>query len=110
MRIEVTHALGRDEAIRRLDPFLDNLVTRQWPGGVSVANARKQWEGPRLQFGFDAGASGFRVTINGTLDVTDDGALLDANLPMIVRLLVGENRIREVVAKGLTEALNGSAQ
>ena len=105
MRIEMPHQLGQTEAIARLDRFVTDLMARQWPGGVVVGNARKAWSGPRMTFAFDAGKGGFGVSIDGTLVVEPGHVSLEADLPMIVRALIGEDRVRDVVAGSLRDAL-----
>jgi len=105
MRVTVPHTLDEPEAIRRLDRFLDALVARQWPGGVVVSDARKSWEGPRMTFAFAAGKGGFGVSIDGHVAVGADEVAVEAKVPMLVRALIGEDRLREIVAKGLSDAL-----
>jgi len=105
MRIEMTHQLDQAEAVARLDRFVEKLIARQWPGGVVVSNARKTWSGPRMTFAFDAGKGGFGVSIDGVLVVEPGIVSLESDLPMLVRAVVGEERIRDAVATGLRDAL-----
>lgn len=105
MRVDVTHSLGAERATARLDGFLDELTTRQWPGGLTFTNPRKSWSGDRLVFSFDAGAAGFGVTINGTVRVAADRATVESDLPAVARIFVGEDRVAAIVAEGLRDAL-----
>jgi hypothetical protein len=105
LRIELSHSLNGSEAIRRLDTFLESLIAREWPHGIEVTDARKQWAGNRMTFGFAVGKGGFSTSIEGTVDVDDGRVVLESPLPALARLFVGEDRIREAVARELRRAL-----
>jgi hypothetical protein len=105
MQIEQPHGLGEANAISRIDRFLDDLMLRQPPGGVTIKDARKEWDGNRMSFSFAAGKGFFSTTIRGVMEVTKDRVLLTSELPALVRGVVGEHRIREVIARELARIL-----
>jgi len=47
MHIERSHNAGKDEAIHQIDTFLDDLMHRQFPGGVTIKEPFKSWSGRR---------------------------------------------------------------
>ena len=104
MRIEHPHALGRQEAISRLDHLLDALV-KDPPGGAEISNIVKEWDDNRMRFSFTASKGGFGTTIRGTLDVTDDRVVVDADLPALVKAVLGEARVQQAVSGGLRDVL-----
>ncbi len=105
MQIEQPHDLGEAKAIRRIDRFLDDLIQRQPPGGVTIKDARKEWDGNRMNFSFAAAKGFFSTTIRGVMEVTSDRVVLTSELPALVRGVVGEARIREVIARELGRVL-----
>jgi hypothetical protein len=106
MQIEQSHGLGEAKAISRIDHFLDDLMQRQPPGGVSITDARKEWDGNRMNFSFAAGKGFFSTTIRGVMEVTNDRVVVTSEIPALVRSVVGEERIREVIARELDRILS----
>ena len=104
MHIEHPHTLGRQEAIKRLDHLLDALV-KDPPGGAEISNIVKTWDDNRMRFSFKASKGGFGTTISGTLEVTDDRVVVDADLPPLVKAVLGEARVQQTVLTGLKDVL-----
>jgi hypothetical protein len=105
MQIEQRHQLGQREAIARIDGFLDELVRRQPPAGVTIKDARKSWSGNRMTFSFAAGRGFFSTTIEGVMEVTADRVVVDSDLPPLIKGVVGEERIRSVIGRELGRVL-----
>jgi len=105
MYIEEPHELGQQEAIERIDSFLEALMERQPPGGVTIKNPTKRWDGNTMHFSFTAAKGFFGTTIRGLLRVEDDRVVMDSELPGLVRSVVGEDRIREVISRELVRLL-----
>jgi hypothetical protein len=104
MRIEQPHSLGQQEAVSRIDQFLERLVKNP-PGGVVVKDAQREWDGSRLNFSFTAAKSFVSASIRGVMDVRDDEVVLESELPALVKNLLGEDRIRHVIADQLGDML-----
>jgi hypothetical protein len=104
MRIEQTHSLGQKAARSRIDQFLDQLVQKP-PGGVTVKDAQRSWEGNRMTFSFTAARGFLGTSIKGTMDVTDEKVVVESELPSLVRNLLGEDRVRQALADGLDKML-----
>jgi hypothetical protein len=104
MRIEQVHGLGRQEAITRVDALLDRLI-RDPPGGVTVKNPRKEWDGHRMVFSFTMSRGFFGTSFHGSMDVLDDRVVVESELPPVVKGLVGEERVRHAISGELAKLL-----
>jgi hypothetical protein len=104
MRIEQPHTLGRQTAMSRIDQFLDWLVQAP-PGGVTIKDARKEWDGSRMTFSFTAAKGPFGTSVRGLMDVMDDRVVVESELPMLVKSLLGEDRIQHAISNGLEDIL-----
>lgn len=106
MRIEQPHELGAEEAIRRLDNFIDRMMGRQPPGGVAVKSPRKAWNGNQMDFSFDIRRGFFGTTISGTMMVTEDLVIVESQLPAVVRGFVGEETVAGTIRSELGRLLS----
>ena len=103
MHIERTHNVGKKEAIHKIDTFLDELMRRQFPGGVAIKEASRSWSDNAMRFSFKAKKGFFGTTISGVIRVNDDSIVVDSDLPGLVTAFVSEDQIRNVI----NEQLNG---
>jgi hypothetical protein len=104
MRIELSHTIGQEAAISRIDQFLDRLVQTS-PGGVTLKDARRDWNGNRMDFAFTASKGFLGTSIRGVMDVMDDRVVVESELPALVKNLLGEDRIRQVILSQLGDVL-----
>jgi hypothetical protein len=104
MLIEQPHALGRPGAIDRVNQLLDRLLENP-PGGATIKEVLKRWDGERLTFRFGISLGFFGAEFSGTMDVTDDRVVVESELPALVKSFVGEERARQVIADHLGRAL-----
>jgi hypothetical protein len=100
MRIEQSHSLGQDAAIRRIDQFLERLAQHP-PGGLTVKDAQREWNGNRMTFAFTAAKGFLGTSIRGVMEVLDDKVVVESDLPALVKNLLGEDRIKHVIADEL---------
>lgn len=105
MRVSVNHRLGTQEARRRIDGIVDRLIARDWPGSVTVRNPERQWEGERLAFSFELVRAFFAVTVAGHVEVGEDTSAIDVAIPSLVESFIGGDRIRAVLERELSAAL-----
>ena len=101
MHIERSHNLGQAAAIAKIDTFLDDLMHRQFPGGVTVKDASKSWSANQLNFSFKAKKGFFGAAITGVIGVHDDSIVMDFEVPGLVSALVSEASIRDAIHKEL---------
>ena len=101
MHIERRHNVGKEEAINKIDTFLDDLMRRQLPGDVTIKEASRSWSDNTMRFSFKAKKGFFGATISGVICVNDDSIVMDSDLPGLVTAFVSENQIRNVINEQL---------
>jgi hypothetical protein len=92
--VSVPHRLGRDEALVRVQKFLDQVRQNY---GDDVSNVRGQWNENRLEFGFAARG----LAVQGTLLVEDHAVHVSGPLPLAAMFFRGriELQIRTELEK-----------
>jgi hypothetical protein len=98
MHIERNHNISEREAIRKIDTFMDELIQRDFPGGVVIKDPSKSWSGNTMDFSFKAKKGWVGTTISGSIRVTDQFVVVDSVLPALIRTFVSEGKIRDVFA------------
>ncbi len=101
MHIERRHNISKEEAIQKIDSFLDDLMRRQFPGDVAIKEASKSWSEDAMRFSFKAKKGFFGATISGVIRVNDDSVVMDSDLPGLVTAFVSEDQIRNVINEQL---------
>ncbi|PYJ61708.1 MAG: hypothetical protein DME20_05715 [Verrucomicrobia bacterium] len=101
MHIERNHNLGKGEAIHKIDTFLDDLMSRQFPGGITIQEFSKSWFDNAMRFSFKAKKGFIGTTISGVIRVNDDSVVMDSDLPGLVTMFVSEDKIRNVINEQL---------
>lgn len=99
LNLKKEHNHDKQEAIRKIDDFLEKLMQRDWPAGVKIVEPVKEWHGDEMQFSFKGKKSLMSTKLQGKISVTDDAAILDMELPTMVTKLVGEDKIKSVIGK-----------
>jgi hypothetical protein len=72
---EVAHQLGKQQATERLKRFIDNLRQQY---AQQVSDIQGQWLDNTLNFSLTT----YGFSIDGILDVLDDRAVVQGNLPL----------------------------
>jgi hypothetical protein len=101
MHIERRHNLGKEEAIHKIDTFLEDLMRRQFPGEVAIKDASKSWSDDAMRFSFKAKKGFFGTTISGVIRVNDESVVMDSDLPGLVTTFISEDQIRNVINEEL---------
>jgi len=101
MYIERKHNVSKEEAIHKIDTFLDDLMRRQFPGDVAIKEASKSWSDNTMRFSFKAKKGFFGATISGVICVNDDSVVVDSDLPGLVTAFVSEDQMRNVINEQL---------
>jgi hypothetical protein len=103
MQITKEHKTSKDQAIKKIDSFLNDLMAREFPAGVKIKDPQKEWRGSVMNFSFRAKKGFAGTTISGTVQVTDTQVILDSVLPGIVTTFVSEDKVKEVIVKQFNE-------
>jgi putative polyhydroxyalkanoic acid system protein len=101
MHIERKHNFGKEEAIHKIDTFLDDLMSRQLPAGITIKEPSKSWSDNVMRFSFKVRKGFIGTTISGMIRVNDHSVIMDSDLPGVVTALVSEDKIRNVVNEQL---------
>ena len=101
MHIERRHNVGKEEAIQKIDTFLDDLMHGQFPGNVAIREASKNWSNDAMSFSFKAKKGFLGATISGVIRVNQDSVVMDSDLPGLVTAFVSEDQIRNVINEQL---------
>ena len=101
MHIERNHNLGKEDAVHKIDSFLDDLMSRQVPGGITIEEPSKSWSDNVMRFSFKAKKGFFGTTISGMIRVNDDSVIMDSDLPRLVTAFVSEDKIRNLINQQL---------
>jgi hypothetical protein len=91
MHLQVPHKTSQSEALTRVKQGLNE--TRSQLGDKAEIH-EERWDGNTLHF--DATAQGQRIS--GTLEVTDKDYIIDATLPLMLKLFEGRIE-REIMEK-----------
>jgi Putative polyhydroxyalkanoic acid system protein (PHA_gran_rgn) len=103
MYIERRHNVGKEEAIHKIDSFLDDLMRRQFPGGITIKEPVKGWSDDAMHFSFKARKGFIGAKISGVIRVNDGSIIMDSDLPGLVTAFVSEDTIRNVINKQLDD-------
>jgi Putative polyhydroxyalkanoic acid system protein (PHA_gran_rgn) len=101
MHIERQHNVGKEEAIQKIDTFLNDLMHAQFPGDVAIKEACKSWSNNSMRFSFKAKKGFLGATISGVIHVNQDSVVMDSDLPGLVTAFVSEDQIRNVINEQL---------
>ncbi len=97
MRVSVSHTKGKQEAMRIIDQTADDFMKGMLAGPVQITNQRKVWKGSTMDFGFTGRMGFFSAPINGTITVTETEAIIDVELPGILKKFFPEERMQSEV-------------
>jgi hypothetical protein len=100
MHIEKNHDVGKEEAIHKIDSFLDDLMRRQFPG-VTIRGLSKCWSDNAVHFSFTPKKGFIGTTISAVIRVNDDSIVIDSDLPGLVTTFVSEDKIRNMINEQL---------
>jgi hypothetical protein len=78
--VSIPHALGKEEARRRIEQGFGQLRQQMTSGIGGMLKFQERWEGDRLHF--EGGGLGQKMT--GRLDIRDDAVDIQLDLPEIL--------------------------
>ncbi len=105
MHIDIPHELEPEDAVARLDRYLEDLLTRSLPAGIVVRDVSRDWTDRTMHFAFTAKKGFLGASLDGSLEVQDDRVSIDADLPGLVTAFMDEGRIGDVVRRELGTVL-----
>ncbi len=98
MHIQVPHKFGQQQAVGRLKAALEQAKTNpQVKDQLTIE--KEEWEGNKLNFAFTAQ----KQHISGTLVVEEKEYIVDAKLPLMLRMF--EGRIEKMIGEQVQKML-----
>ena len=101
MHIQRNHSVGKKAAIHKIDTFVEDLMRRQFPGGVTVKESSKSWSDNAMSFSFKVKKGFIGTMISGVIRVNDDSLVIDSDLPGLVTTFISEDKIRGAIDEQL---------
>jgi hypothetical protein len=83
--VRIPHALGQQEARRRIEEGFGRMRTQMTGGMSAMLSFQERWEGNRLHF--EAGGLGQKMI--GRLDVLPDAVQIELDLPEFLAAIAG---------------------
>lgn len=99
MIVIVPHYTTVEEAIVIVDKSADHLFDNAAGGSVELAERKKGWNGPTMDFSLTARVGFISLPISGVVVVDEVNVTVHCELPTLVKTFVGEDRIRSGVEK-----------
>ena len=89
---EVPHALGRDEAQRRLATFLETIRNKYQD---QISELAGEWQGHELNYALTT----YGIKVSGRISVDDDNVRMDGEIPFAAMMFRGK------ITSGFQDAL-----
>jgi hypothetical protein len=105
MRIKISHSRSQIEMVASVNRSFDGMLRGEAGVPIRLVLKEKSWQGSILSFTLSANLGLLNSTIKGTVEVTNQDVIVDADLGLLNRLLP-ENAVREVFGDRLKELLN----
>jgi hypothetical protein len=83
--VRIPHALGQQEARRRIEEGFGRMRTQMTGGMGAMLTFQERWDGNRLNFE----ASGLGQKMTGRLDVLADAVQIELDLPEFLAAIAG---------------------
>ena len=99
MKVIVPHNTTVEQAIVIVDRSADDLFAGAAGGSVELADRRKGWSGPLMDFSLTARMGFISLPIAGTVIIDEQSVTVHCELPTLVKTFVGEERIRSSVER-----------
>lgn len=104
MRVTVSHNKDPREVMANVDRGFDDMIRGLPLGPVQFVNEKRSWNGPRMDFSFNAKAGILNVPIKGFVLVEERQVTIDVDLPPLLSSLIPQRQLEAAVksrAKGL---------
>jgi hypothetical protein len=99
VKVIVPHNTTVEQAIVIVDRSADDLFEGAGGGAVELAERKKGWNGPLMDFSLTARVGFISMPISGTVVVDEICVTVHCELPALVKTFVGEDRIRASVER-----------
>lgn len=105
MVVLVAHELPVQEARKRIDRHLDEVLKRSLPAGLKLSGVEREWKGDTLTASAKASVGFFSLNLSGTLRLSAKTVTVDLDVPAIAKAFVNEQDIEAGVKRELEAIL-----
>lgn len=105
MKVIVPHRTTVEEAILIVDRSAEDLFAGAAGGTVELADRRKDWNGPLMDFSLTARVGFISMPISGIVVIDEINVTVHCELPALVKTFVGEEIIRAGVERKVRRML-----
>ena len=98
MRVHVSHFRDRQTVASILDQPLKVLFAEA-VNGLEIADERRVWTDFTMAFSFIGRVGFISVPVSGEMEVAQEAVIVTVELPPVVRMLVGEDKVRAGLQK-----------
>jgi len=102
MQLTLRHQTSQQEAIKKIDDYLNELMKEEYPG-VTVIEPQKNWEDYIMRFSFTIQKMLFTLDFSGTVIVTDAEVIGDSDVPDLVLNFIPEEKIKKIITQKFNE-------
>jgi hypothetical protein len=106
VKIIVPHNTTVERAIAMVDRSADGLF-EDAAGAVELADRKREWNGPRMDFSLTARLGFVSLPISGNVLIEEVYVTVDCELPALVKTFAGEDKIRASVERKVRRMLAG---
>jgi hypothetical protein len=100
MRISISHSRPKQEVIQSVDRSFNELFKEAGALPVKLVVDQRSWQGSTMSFQLTAKMGIISTPIKGTVEVTDQDIIVDADLGMLNRF-VNEKTAQQVIGSRL---------
>ncbi len=105
MRITISHIHSKAEMITSVDRSFDEMLRGEAGLPIRLVVKQKSWQGSILSFTLTARMGLLSTPIKGTVEVTEQDVIVDADLGLLNSILP-ERAVHEVFGNRIKELLN----
>ena len=101
MRIIVPHQHPPQQVVDNIDRKFDEIFKGLPVGPIQIVDVKRNWNGRKMDFNFNASAGFMNVPIKGTIDVGDKDVTIDVDLPAFLSQILPEAKLRPALEKSV---------
>jgi hypothetical protein len=105
VRIAISHNRSKQEVIQNVERSFNELFQQAGSLPVKLVVEQRSWQGSTMSFLLNAKMGIISTPIRGTVEVTDQEIIIDADLGMLSRF-VNEKTARELIGSRMKGLLN----
>jgi len=105
MHLTLLHKTTQEEAIKKIDRYLNELLAQGYPG-IRIIDPEKKWDNNIMRFSLTVQKLFLSLDLEGIIIVTDSEVVGEGDVPGIVLTFFSEERIKEVIKERFNKLFN----